>query len=96
MANKLPATNLGRLARKLQKNPMTKKEMVTFLLEQNGERYVTVSPYDTLGNADRYNSTLYGTRTRRGFLETTGARKKGEKWFIPVKGNVSGPFTPVR
>lgn len=96
MANKLPTTNLGRLARQLRKTPMTKKQIVTFLLAQNGEEYVPVLPSDTLGNSDRYNSTLYGTRSRAGFLETTKARKKGQKWFIPPTGNTVGPFTPAR
>lgn len=94
MANKLPATNLSRLARKMQKTPMTKKQIVEFLLKQSGMTYESMYVGGKQwGNADYYNSTLYGTRTRRGFLKTSGARTDlNGRWFVPSNGNVNGPF----
>jgi hypothetical protein len=94
MANKIPVTAFGRLARQLKKTPMTRKEMTTFLLEQRNREYIPAS--DFAGNSDHYNSSLYGTRTRKGLLETVGKRLKNGKWTVRATANLNGPFTPYR
>ena len=100
MANKVsvPTTKFGRLLKQLKKTPMTKKEIVTFLLKQSNEPYLTMLESDNFGNADRYNSALYGTKTRAGFLEQYGRKLKNGKWAVNALGAVrpSGPFMPVR
>jgi hypothetical protein len=94
MANKLPTTSFGRLARQLKKTPMTRKEITQFLLEKRGDEYRPANSF--AGNGDHYNSSLYGTRARRGFLETVGKKLKNGKWTVRANANLDGPFTPYR
>ena len=90
MANKLPTTSYGRLVRQLQKTPMTRKQITAFLLNQNGQTY------EPGVNHDYYNSSLYGTTTRKGLLERYGKRLKDGRWTTNARANTEGPFVPVR
>lgn len=90
MSNKIPTTSYGRLVRKLQKTPMTRKQITTFLLKEAGQEYIPGL------NHDYYNSSLYGTKMRQGLLKRYGKQLKDGRWTTNSRANTEGPFVPVR
>lgn len=90
MANKLPTTSYGRLVQKLRKTPMTRRQITEFLLKQVGKEYAPGI------NHDHYNSSLYGTSSRRGLLEQYGQRLSDGRWTVIPGTSVNGPFNQVR
>lgn len=90
MANKLPTTSFGRLARELKRRPMTRKQITEFLLRRAGQTY------EPGVNHDYYNSALYGTTSRVGFLELYGVQSSDGRWQVEQSTPETGPFTPLR
>lgn len=85
MARK-PTSRVEKLLNRMRKTPMTRKQMVEFLLGGK-ENYLET-------DRGTFNATLYGTRDREGILERyTRQLKDGSyKTVRPVKG----PFTRQR
>lgn len=86
-------TNTEKLLKRIKKmGGMTRKEMVKFLFQLNGNGASTYGTVDSDRGA--YSALLYGTRTRTGILENFC--EKNDDGTYSVVRKIRGPFTTAR
>lgn len=91
MSNKVTKTEtLLREIKRRGKKGMTRKQMVDFLLRNDGGYDVAI---DAKGGT--YNSLIYGTRTRTGLVDGW-LKKTANGSYVLRKKNIKGPFTKAK
>ena len=87
-------TNTEKLLNRLRTKPMTRKEIVKYLLQLNGQGAKSYNDSDS--NRGLYSALLYGTTERTGILERFCSKDFSGKWYVPKYCTINAPFTTRR